>query len=72
MSAMQARRLALAGQHSMAADADHVLGEVLASAHAAIRESIRRLDTIAEEIDRAATERCRSRSPGSVTRRQIK
>ena len=55
MSAMQARRLALAGQHSMAADADHVLGEVLASAHAAIRESIRRLDAIAEEIDRAAT-----------------
>ncbi len=54
IGAMQARQSALASQHGTAADADRVLAEVLASAHAAIRESIRRLDAIAEEIDRAA------------------
>jgi Domain of unknown function (DUF4226) len=55
LSAMRARQSALASQHGTAADADRVLAEVLASAHAATRESIRRLDAIAEEIDRAAT-----------------
>jgi hypothetical protein len=34
-----------------------VLAEVLASAHAATRESIRRLEAIAEEIERAAAGR---------------
>jgi Domain of unknown function (DUF4226) len=53
VAALQARQSALASQHSTAADADRVLAEVLASAHAAIRESIRRLDAIAAEIDRA-------------------
>lgn len=57
VDAIQARQSALASQHGTAADADRVLGEVLASAHAATRESIRRLDAIAEEIDRVATER---------------
>jgi hypothetical protein len=57
VGAIQARQSALASQHSTASDADRVLAEVLASAHAATRESIRRLDAIAEEIDRAATDR---------------
>ncbi len=57
LGAMQARQSALAGQHSTASDADRVLAEVLASVHAASRESVRRLDAIAAEIDRAATER---------------
>ncbi len=52
---MRARQSALASQHGTAADGDRVLADVLASAHAATRESIRRLDAIAEEIDRAAT-----------------
>ncbi len=54
VAALQARQSALASQHGTVAGADRALTEVLASAHAAIRESIRRLDAIAEEIDRAA------------------
>jgi len=57
LGAIQARQSALVSQHSTAAEADRVLAEVLASAHAAARESIRRLDAIGEEIDRAATGR---------------
>jgi predicted component of type VI protein secretion system len=56
VAALQARQSALASQHSTAADADRVLAEVLASAHAAIHESVRRLDAIAAEIDRAVSE----------------
>ncbi|MDT5260078.1 MAG: hypothetical protein QOD10_5158 [Mycobacterium sp.] len=55
VGALQARQSVLASQHSTAAEADRVLAEALTSAHAATRESIRRLDAIAEEIDRAAT-----------------
>jgi hypothetical protein len=54
VAAIQARQVALTNQHGTVADADRVLAEVLASAHAAIRESIRRLDAIADEIERAA------------------
>jgi hypothetical protein len=54
VAAIQARQSALANQHGTAADADRVLAETLASAHAATRESLRRLNAIAEEIDRAA------------------
>jgi hypothetical protein len=54
LAAIRARQSALASQHGSVADADRVLSEVIASAHAAIRESIRRLDAIADEIDRAA------------------
>lgn len=57
LGAIRARQSALAGQHSTTADADRVLAEVFAGAHAATRESIRRLDAIAEQIDRAATVR---------------
>jgi Domain of unknown function (DUF4226) len=47
------RQAALSRQHDAAADADRALAEVLASAHAATVEGVRRLDTIAAEIDRA-------------------
>lgn len=57
LDAMQARQSALAGRHGAASDADRVLAEVLAGAHAATRESVRRLDAIAEEIDGAAAAR---------------
>ena len=54
LEAIQARQAAMASQQGSIADADRVLAEVVASAHVAIRESIRRLDAIADEIDRAA------------------
>lgn len=57
LGAVQARQSALAGRHGAASDADRELAEVLASAHAATRESVRRLDAIAEEIDRADLQR---------------
>jgi hypothetical protein len=57
VGAIRARQAALVSQHSTAADADRVLAEALASAHAATREAITRLDAIAEQIDRAATNR---------------
>ena len=57
LGAIRARQSVLASQHSTAAEADRVLAEALTGAHAATRESIRRLDAIAEEIDRAATGR---------------
>ncbi|WP_084268310.1 DUF4226 domain-containing protein [Mycobacterium avium] len=53
LEAVEARRSALADQHGAASEADRVLAEVLASAHAAAQESARRLDAIAEQIDRA-------------------
>lgn len=53
VAAIQARQAAMASQHDSVAEADRVLTEVLASAHAAMRESIRRLDAIADEIERA-------------------
>lgn len=57
LGAIRAQQSVLASQHSTAAEADRVLAEALTSAHAATRESIRRLDAIADEIDRAATDR---------------
>lgn len=57
VAAMQARQIALAGQHGAVADADRVLTEVLSSAHAAMREGVRRLDAIAEQLDHAAVRR---------------
>ena len=46
--ALRARRSALASRRGATADADRVLAQVLADAHAARREGIRRLDAIAE------------------------
>ncbi len=53
IEAVEARRAVLAEQHGTAAEADRVLSDVLASAHASARESLRRLDAIAEQIERA-------------------
>jgi predicted component of type VI protein secretion system len=53
--AIQARQAAMARQHSTVADADRVLAEALASAHAVMRESVSRLDAIAAEIDRVVS-----------------
>ncbi|MFY2859214.1 DUF4226 domain-containing protein [Mycobacterium sp. THU-M104] len=54
VAAIRAHQSVLASRHRSAADADRVLAEALAAVHAATRESVRRLDAIAEEIDRAA------------------
>lgn len=56
MDAIQARRAALVSRHNAIADADRVLTEVLASAHAEMRASVSRLDAIAAEIDRAVSD----------------
>jgi len=53
MTAIQAKQAALATQYATVSDADQVLIEALASAHAATVEGVARLDVIAEEIERA-------------------
>jgi hypothetical protein len=53
VAAVKARQLALVTRHSTAAGGDRVLGEVLASAHAATVEGRSRLDDISREIDTA-------------------
>ncbi len=55
IAAIQTRQAALVSQHGAAAEADRVLEELVASAHAAMGESIRRLDAITTEIDRAVS-----------------
>lgn len=55
-AAIQERQAVLANHHSTVAEADRMLAEVIADAHAVTRESIGRLDSIAAEIDRAATD----------------
>lgn len=47
------RRATLSTQYSAAVDADRVLAEALAAAHAATLDGVSRLDAIAAEIDRA-------------------
>ncbi|MHA7648738.1 DUF4226 domain-containing protein [Mycobacterium sp. ML4] len=53
IAAIAARQAALSARHRAATDADRVLTETLASAHEAVRSSLRRLDAIADEIERA-------------------
>ena len=55
LAAIQARQAAMATLHGTVADADRVLAEALADAHAVMRESVSRLDAIAAEIDRVAS-----------------
>lgn len=55
VAAIQLRQAALAKQHNTIADADRMLVQALVSAHATVRESLRHLDAIAAEIDRAVT-----------------
>ncbi len=53
VAVIQERQALLARQHDAVAEADRELADVLASAPAAMRESVRRLDAIAAELDRA-------------------
>lgn len=53
ISAIAARQVELATRHRAASEADRVLSDTLAGAHEALRESLRRLDAIAAEIERA-------------------
>lgn len=53
IAAIAARQAELAIRHRTATDADRVLTETLASAHEALVDSLRRLDAIADEIERA-------------------
>jgi uncharacterized protein DUF4226 len=53
IGAIREKQGALSRQHAAAAQADRVLGEALASAHAATVDGVSRLDAIAAEIDRA-------------------
>lgn len=53
LAAIRAQQSALATRHDSLADADRTLMDVLAAAQAAIRDSIGRLDAIADEIERA-------------------
>jgi predicted component of type VI protein secretion system len=55
VAAIQTRQAALVSQHGVAAEADQVLEELVASAHAAMRASIRQLDAISAEIDHAVS-----------------
>jgi uncharacterized glyoxalase superfamily metalloenzyme YdcJ len=71
VAALQARQTALASQHDTASDADRALAEVLASAHAAMRESVRRLDAIGDEIDRALHDRARLAADTPVGEREF-
>lgn len=53
MAAFRERQNVLAGKYSASAEADRTLSEVLSSAHQTMLDSIRRLDAIAAEIERA-------------------
>lgn len=53
LAAIRARQSVMATRHDSVAEADRALADVLAGAHAAVRESIRRLDAIADEVERA-------------------
>ncbi|OBJ50854.1 DUF4226 domain-containing protein [Mycobacterium sp. 1423905.2] len=53
IATIQARQAALARRHRAVAEADRVLTEAVHSAHAAMRDSVQRLDAIAAEIGRA-------------------
>jgi hypothetical protein len=57
IGAIGQRETALSKRHTASADADRVLAEALASAHAATVEGVRRLDAIAAEIDAAVSNR---------------
>ncbi|OOK76423.1 hypothetical protein BZL30_4077 [Mycobacterium kansasii] len=54
--AIAARQAVLGSQYQAITEADRVLAEALASAHATMRESIRRLDAIAADIERAVSD----------------
>lgn len=53
VAAIQAKQSVLLTRHSTATDADHLLAEAVAGAHAATVDAISRLDAISAEIDSA-------------------
>jgi hypothetical protein len=53
IGAIREKQVELSRQHAAAAEADRVVAEALASAHAATVDGVSRLDAIAAEIDRA-------------------
>ena len=55
LAAIQARQAAMVTSHGAVVDADRVLAEAIADAHAVLRESVNRLDAIAAEIDRVVS-----------------
>lgn len=55
VAAIAARQAVLATQQRAAAEADEQMAEMLHAAHAATVGSVERLDTIAAEVDAAAT-----------------
>ncbi|OBF86171.1 hypothetical protein A5791_01630 [Mycobacterium sp. 852002-51163_SCH5372311] len=56
IAAIQAKQAGLASRHNAITDADRFLTEAIGSAHAEMRESVRRLDAIAAEIERAVSD----------------
>lgn len=56
-SALRSRQSLLANRQAAAAEADRVLADTLAGAHALSQESVRRLDAIAEQIESAVVQR---------------
>ena len=52
IAALRQRRAELADRHNAIVDADRVLAEAVAGAHQALQDSVRRLDAIADEIER--------------------
>lgn len=56
VEAIAAQQAELSARHSAAANADRVLTEALARVHAATVESVRRLDEIGAEIERAVVD----------------
>ncbi|KZS65756.1 DUF4226 domain-containing protein [Mycobacterium pseudokansasii] len=54
--AIAARRALLGRQYEAIVEADRALADALASAHAAMRDSIRRLDEVAADIERAVSD----------------
>lgn len=52
MGAIAARQAALDDRHATIVDADRVLADAVADAHAALRDSVLRLDLIAADIER--------------------
>ncbi|WP_156686272.1 DUF4226 domain-containing protein [Mycobacterium sp. Marseille-P9652] len=53
IDAVRARQAQLARRHDAITDADRVLADVLTTAHAAMRESLGRLEAIGEDIENA-------------------
>lgn len=63
IAAIQAQQAGLASRHSAISDADRALMDALATAHAEMREGVRRLDAIAAEIEQAVSDQSAADTP---------